>query len=51
VEKLATILARQMPQAQKIKRADYVIDTSGSIADSVRQVRDIVTRLNPAGTA
>jgi dephospho-CoA kinase len=51
VEKLATILARQMPQAEKIKRADYVIDSSGNIADSARQVRDIVTRLNSAGTA
>ncbi len=49
VEKLDTILARQMPQAEKIRRADYVIDTSGAIADSERQVREIVARLG-AGT-
>lgn len=31
VEKLNTILARQLPQAEKMSRATYVLDTSGSI--------------------
>jgi dephospho-CoA kinase len=29
VEKLAAILARQMPQAEKARRATYVVDTTG----------------------
>ena len=41
VEKLATILARQMPQAEKRKRADYVFDTSGPLT----QTRGAVTAL------
>ena len=31
VEKLDAILARQLPQAEKKRRATYVIDTGGSI--------------------
>lgn len=42
VEKLETILARQMPQAEKRKRADYVFDTSGSIADTRAEVEAVV---------
>lgn len=45
VEKLAAILARQMPQADKERRADYVLDTSGSIAQTQRDVADLVQRL------
>ena len=45
VEKLAAILARQMPQAEKRKRADYLIDTGASLDDTRRQVVDLVNRL------
>lgn len=53
VEKLDAILARQVPQAEKIRRADHVISTSGPIAETERQARDLLTRLlekaNPDG--
>ena len=45
VEKLDAILARQMPQAEKRRRADYILDTSGSIADTRNQVAALVEAL------
>lgn len=45
VEKLAAILARQMPQADKGRRADHILDTSGSIGQTQRDVADLVQRL------
>ena len=45
VEKLEAILARQMPQADKERRADYVLDTGNSIAQTQRDVADLVKRL------
>ncbi|WIJ25394.1 dephospho-CoA kinase [Devosia sp. RR2S18] len=41
VEKLDAVLARQMPQAEKKKRASYLFDTSAS----VEQVRGMVAAL------
>ncbi len=43
-EALARI-ARQMPLAEKLKYADYVVDTSGSKEDTLRQVKEIWNRL------
>jgi dephospho-CoA kinase len=44
-EKLSAIVARQMPDAEKRRRADFVVDTSGTIAESQAQVDAIVARL------
>ena len=45
VEKLDTILARQMPQDEKKRRADFVLDTSGTIRDTEAQVKALADRL------
>lgn len=45
VEKLEAILARQMPQAEKRARADYILDTGGSIDSTRADVADLVGKL------
>ncbi len=42
-------LAAQMPQTEKLARADYVIDNSGSVAAALRQVEQLWAQL--AGAA
>jgi dephospho-CoA kinase len=44
-EKLDQLLARQMPDAEKRKRADFVVDTGGSFAETEAQVDNIVESL------
>lgn len=44
-ERLAGILARQMPDAEKRRRADFVVDTSVGFEDARAQVRDILARV------
>ncbi len=44
-EKLETLLARQMPDAEKRRRADVVIDTNGTIAACHAQVDALLARL------
>src|SRR6202012_3146475 len=41
-EKLSSILARQMPDAEKRKRADFVVDTSHGLDPVRAQIRDIL---------
>jgi dephospho-CoA kinase len=41
-EKLETILARQMPDAEKRKRADFIVDSSNGLDHARREVRHIL---------
>jgi dephospho-CoA kinase len=44
--KLAAILAKQMPDADKRARADFVVDTSQGFDAARAQVRDILARVS-----
>ena len=49
-EKLDSILARQMPDGEKRARADFIVDTSGPLDATRRQVDEILACLGlPAG--
>jgi len=48
-EKFAQILALQVPDAEKRARADFVIDTGGSIAQTRNAVRALIACLDRAG--
>jgi dephospho-CoA kinase len=46
--KLESILARQMPDAEKRSRADFVVDTGSDLSTTEAQVRDIIACLGIA---
>lgn len=47
-EKLDALLARQLPDADKRARADFIIDTGGSVEETARQVEHILACLGLA---
>lgn len=52
IEKLDQLLSRQLPDAEKRRRADFVVDTGGSIADTEAQIDFIIAGLEGrVGTA
>lgn len=44
-EKLTAILARQMPDAEKRARADFIIDSSGDFEETRQQIKSILAKL------
>lgn len=44
-EKLNAIRARQMDDADKRAKADFIVDTNGTIDETNRQIDDILTQL------
>ena len=52
IERLEQMLGRQMPDTEKRARADFIVDTGGTLADTERQVDRLVESLRGrAGTA
>ena len=45
VEKLDTILARQLPQAEKKSQADYLFDTGVPLEQTRQEVAELVRSL------
>jgi dephospho-CoA kinase len=43
--KLETIVRRQLPEAEKRQRADFVVDTNGTIENCHRQIDDLIAKL------
>lgn len=48
-DKLEMVLRRQMPQDEKLARADFAIDTSGPVEDSRTRIAEIVETLRARG--
>lgn len=44
-EKFAALVAKQIPDAEKRRRADFVVDSSGDFAHTRAQVHDILRRV------
>jgi len=50
-EKLAMILSRQMPDAEKRKRADFLVDTGSGLDAARERVRQIIASLRAGRTS
>ena len=48
-EKAQQRIAAQMPQQQKLERADYIIDNSGSVAETLEQIDALWAQWSAAG--
>jgi dephospho-CoA kinase len=48
--KLAVIMAKQMADSEKRKRADFIVDTSGGMEDTQRQVADLLRKIGDGTT-
>jgi dephospho-CoA kinase len=48
--KLESILARQMPDEEKRRRADFVVDTGTDLSTTEAQVADILACLGIGGS-
>lgn len=46
-EKFAQILALQVPDGEKVERADYIIDTDSTLAETRQAVTNLVRKLVP----
>ncbi len=44
-EKLEMILAKQVPQKEKLKKADFTIDSSNSLQETKSQVKEIISTI------
>ena len=49
-EELEAILARQISDEEKRRRADFIVDTSGDLSTTESQVRDILACLGVSHT-
>jgi dephospho-CoA kinase len=45
VEKFEALLVKQMPDAEKRRRADFIVDSSHGIEPAREQVRDILRKV------
>ena len=43
--KFETVVARQLPEAEKRARADFVVDTSGTVENCHSQIDTIIAKL------
>ncbi|WP_295814224.1 dephospho-CoA kinase [uncultured Nitratireductor sp.] len=50
-EKLTAILARQVPDAEKRERADFIVDTGKGMKPAREAVRAVIAELSPAETS